>query len=47
MQGILYLLGYTREEINIDKTNKLNWKKVKNMFASEEFYKRLNDYKFE
>lgn len=42
-QTVFYLLGYTREEICERDTNKLEWKKAKNLL-NEDFFKRLGTY---
>ena len=36
IQIILYLLGYTKEEINIAGTNNLNWKYVRMNILDEQ-----------
>ncbi|EGR28594.1 hypothetical protein IMG5_172240 [Ichthyophthirius multifiliis] len=43
LQNILYLLGYTMEEINIPKTHILNWKYVKTLL-NEDFFNLLVNY---
>jgi hypothetical protein len=42
-QTVFYLLGYTREEICERDTNKIEWKKAKNLI-DEEFFKRIGEY---
>lgn len=44
IQGVLYLLGYTKEDINLPNTNWLDWKSIcKNIISSEDFFSRLNN----
>ena len=43
MQNIFYILGYKREEINIENTHILNWKKVKELIT-EDFIFYLQQY---
>lgn len=42
-QTVFYLLGYEREEICERDTNKLEWKKAKNLL-NEEFFNKLGAY---
>jgi hypothetical protein len=42
-QTVFYLLGYSREEICERDTNKLEWKKAKELL-NEDFFKRLGEY---
>ena len=44
MIGILYLLGYKKEDINISGTNILFWKKVKEIIKSDEFFEKIMNY---
>lgn len=43
IQAILYLLGYSREQICEENTNKLCWKKAKDLIT-DEFFKRVREY---
>jgi hypothetical protein len=46
-QSVFYLLGYSREEICERETNKLEWKKAKQLIAANEgadFFKRLGEF---
>jgi hypothetical protein len=42
-QSIFYLLRYTREQICERDTNKLEWKKAKQLL-NEDFFKRIGEY---
>jgi hypothetical protein len=42
-QTVFYLLGYTREEVCERDTNKLEWKKAKNLI-NEDFFHKLGAY---
>ena len=42
-QTVFYLLGYKREEICEKDTNKLEWKKAKNLI-NEDFFKKIGEY---
>ena len=46
LQSVCYLLGYTREEICEDSTNKLSFKKVREIIGDETFYQKMAEYKF-
>lgn len=43
IQAVLYLLGYSRESICEERTNKLCWKKARNLI-NDEFFKRIREY---
>lgn len=43
IQSAFYLLGYFREDICEEKTNKLCWKKAKK-YINDEFFNKLHDY---
>ena len=42
-QTVFYLLGYTREDICERDTNKIEWKKAKNLL-NEDFFQKLGHY---
>ncbi len=42
-QSVFYLLGYEREQICERDTNKLEWKKAKQLI-DQEFFKKLGEY---
>ncbi len=45
LQGVLYLLGNKKEDINLEGTNQLNWKMVRDILKSEEsFFKKVVGY---
>lgn len=46
LQSVLYLLGYTREEVCDRDTNKLSFKKVKEIIGDETFFQKMAEYKF-
>jgi len=44
---VLYFLGYTKEEVNIQKpfkTNKLDWKRVKHLLTDKTFFNLIDAY---
>ena len=43
LQNVLYLIGYTMEEINIPNTHLLNWKYVKTLL-NEQFFNKVIEY---
>ncbi|KAM3142503.1 hypothetical protein pb186bvf_005405 [Paramecium bursaria] len=43
IQSALYLLGFPKEDINIPNTNKLNWRKVQQMW-NEELLSQITSY---
>ena len=44
LHQLLYFLGYTKEDINVPKTNILNWKHVKTLLNEDDFFKRIKSY---
>ena len=47
LQIVLHFLGYTKEEINISKTNILNWNLVRRTLLNDEnFFNKLEAYDF-
>jgi len=46
LQSVLYLLGFTREEITEAGTNKLDFKKVRTIIGDETFYQKMAEYKY-
>ena len=46
LQSVCYLLGYQREEICDRDTNKLSFKKVREIIGDETFYQKMAEYKF-
>jgi len=46
LQSVCYLLGYTREEICEENTNKLSFKRVRDIIGDETFYQKMAEYKF-
>lgn len=46
LQSVSYLLGYTREEVCEVDTNKLSFKKVRDIIGDETFYQKMCEYKF-
>jgi len=46
LQSVTYLLGYSREEICDRETNKLSFKKVREIIGDETFYQKMAEYKF-
>lgn len=47
IQNALFMTGYSKEDINIPRTNLLNWKKTKNLINENDFFKKLGDYKYQ
>ena len=44
---LLFFLGYTKEEINLPKTNVLDWFKIRTEELTEErFFKRLDEFEY-
>ncbi len=46
IQVVMILVGYKKDEINIQGTNVLDWKKVKTMLAEQEFIDKVCAYTF-
>lgn len=46
LQSLCYLLGYTREEVCERDTNKLSFKKVRELLADEGFFQKMQEYKY-
>ena len=46
LQSVCYLLGYTREEVCEVDTNKLSFKKVREIIGDETFYQKMAEFKF-
>ena len=46
LQQLLYHLGYTKEEVNVSKTNVLNWRSVKGLLDEKNFFSRIDKYEF-
>jgi hypothetical protein len=46
LQSVLYLLGFKREDICEDGTNKLCFKKVRTIIGDETFYQKMAEYKY-
>lgn len=43
-QGLMFLLGFKKEEVDLPGTNVLNWKQVKPLIFTEEFYNKMLEY---
>lgn len=43
----MYLLGYSKEDLNIPGTNILNWKEVRHLIQREEFFDKIKHYVFQ
>jgi hypothetical protein len=46
LQTLSYILGYTREEVCERDTNKLSFKKVRELLSDEVFFQKMQEYKF-
>lgn len=46
LQTLCYILGYTREEVCERDTNKLSFKKVRELLSDEVFFQKMQEYKF-
>jgi len=46
LQTLTYMLGYTREEVCDRDTNKLSFKKVRELLNDEAFFQKMQEYKF-
>lgn len=46
LQSVCYLLGYSREDICERDTNKLSFKKVREIIGDESYYQKMAEYKF-
>lgn len=46
IQYACYLVGYTKEEINLPGTNVLNWRKVRTELFNEEFFEKIINYEY-
>lgn len=44
MQAVLYFLGYAKNEINIEGTNILNWRKMRELLLKDKVLERLCEY---
>jgi len=47
IQTALILIGYTKEDINLPKTNILNWRKVSHYLNNPNFFDKLEAYQYQ
>jgi hypothetical protein len=47
IQNAFYLLGYTKEEINLPETNYMNWKEARHKINDQDFFDRIRDYVYQ
>lgn len=46
LQNAFYLVGFSKEEINLPGTNELNWRKVREELFNEEFLEKVLAYEY-
>lgn len=46
LQQLLYFIGFTKEDVNLTKTNILDWQKVRTKYINKSFYNKIKIYDF-
>jgi len=44
IQDAFYLIGYTKEQINLQQQNVMNWKETRHLITDDHFFNKLAEY---